>query len=171
MQSFLANVIAGNAVNEEYRAQFTGDPKPATMLSWNESTALALLLGLRLLSEMEWEVAARGKEDREFPSSNGKLRDASGEKLGHFGELSIADVGSYPPIQIGGVGVFDMLGNVWEWTGSLYNADESYRVVRGGSFFNNAENLCASYRADYDPGVRYSPVGFRLRRASPGLPA
>lgn len=150
--------------NEEHRAQFMGERRPATMISWNESTALALLLQLRLLDEIEWEVAARGKEKREYPSFNGQLRDASGKNLGHFGESAVADVGSYPPIQIGGVDVFGLLGNVWEWTESLYEADSAIRVLRGGSWliFYGPELLRAAFRNGFEPEDRYYHVGFRL---------
>lgn len=149
-------------LDEKYRAHFIGERKPATRISWSESTALALLLKLRLLDEIEWEIAARGKEGREFSSSNGQLRDASGKKLGHFDESAVADVGSYPPIRIGGIDVFDLLGNVWEWTGSLYEAGSPARVLRGGSWNNyNPEFLRAAGRS-FGPDRRNNVIGFRL---------
>lgn len=143
--------------------QFREEKKPATEISWYGAAALALLLKSRLLSEIEWEVVARGKECREYPTPNGQLLDAFGRKQGHYDEERIANVGSYPPIQIGGMEVFDLLGNVWEWTGSWYEVGQPYRVLRGGSWNNKfPEFLRASCRNFSNPKRRSRFIGFRL---------
>ena len=81
-----------------------------------------------------------------------------------------------------GIGIYDMSGNVYEWCWDWYDADyynkcykkgvelnprgaesSSYgRVIRGGSWFNKAEDCRTAYRGDFSPDVRYNPLGFRL---------
>ncbi|WP_296900442.1 SUMF1/EgtB/PvdO family nonheme iron enzyme [Thiohalocapsa sp.] len=70
-----------------------------------------------------------------------------------------------------------MLGNVWEWTGSAYDAgygsgesrllskkDANSVVLRGGSCATNPRNLRAAFRGRYQPDDRDGNVGFRLAR-------
>lgn len=62
------------------------------------------------------------------------------------------------------LGLYDMLGNVWEWTSSLYDPSGSYRVFRGGGWGNVARYLRSAFRGGYSPGDRGNDVGFRLLR-------
>lgn len=139
------------------------------MVNWDESEALALLLGYDLPTEIEWEIAARGKEGREHATSNDQIYDDSEKKLGHFDVTglfpSTVDVGSYSPIQIGGVNVFDLLGNVWEWTRSLYRVGESDRVARGAAYNTDPDpvELRAARRFEQMPYDHSTFFGFRLR--------
>jgi formylglycine-generating enzyme required for sulfatase activity len=61
-----------------------------------------------------------------------------------------------------------MLGNVWEWTDSLYKAGKVSRVLRGGSFFNDGRLASASYRFLSGPAFANFNVGFRVARAPEG---
>ncbi len=73
----------------------------------------------------------------------------------------ITPVGSYPE---GATpeGLYDMAGNVWEWTDSWYDSSRSYRVLRGGSWLNTAEYCRSAYRNCNTPDLRNYLVGFRL---------
>ena len=132
----------------------------------------------RLLSEAEWEYAARagsqsiysfGDDEKElgryawFEENSGEKTHPVGEKLPNA------------------FGLHDMHGNVWEWTQDCWNenysgaptdgsartaGDCSQRVVRGGSWFNDPQNLRSAYRFGNSSAFRGSGLGFRVARAN-----
>ena len=88
---------------------------------------------------------------------NGWLPFGKGEAGPNLGRPT--KVGSYAPNKLG---LYDMHGNVWQFCEDLYVAGASPRVVRGGSWVNNAEYCTAAIRAP--AGGRQYMVGFRLAR-------
>jgi formylglycine-generating enzyme required for sulfatase activity len=149
------------------------DRCPVTNVNWLEAAAYARGAGKRLPTEAEWERAARGPEGFLFGHGNDYRPDRA--RLGARGAVS---VGSYPP---NGYGIFDVLGNVWEWCADYWGKDY-YRqspernpkgpangpghVMRGGSFRNDRDVHLATRswsRASY----RYRGVGFRCARDGP----
>jgi formylglycine-generating enzyme len=170
------------------------EPHPVVHIAFDDAAAYAEWAGLALPTENEWEVAARGGLVGATYTWGAKP-EQPGEQLANYwhGEFpylpdtgygQTATVGSYPPNDYG---LFDMAGNVWEWTTDWYTdprvaesccAADSYdprqpqfqiprKVVKGGSF------LCAdSYCKRYRPAARrpqpvdtgMSHIGFRCIR-------
>lgn len=114
--------------------------------------------GYRLPTEAEWELACR-----------------AGSTGPHYGPLSeiawtSAD-GLSAPADVGGRlpnlnGLFDTLGNVWEWCWDLLDPARyrDYRVFRGGGFADDAFSVRASTRRGGGPRMRHEDVGFRVAR-------
>jgi formylglycine-generating enzyme required for sulfatase activity len=150
--------------------------RPVAFVTWSAAEAYCASLGGRLPTEAEWEYAAHGgSTDAEFPWGS-ELPDSTranwrGAKHGHP-----VDVASYPP---NGYGLFDMAGNVWEFTADPYPVDpaavrdtaaranlgERY-VIRGGSFDGVPVNLRVRYRDSHPAGGAGPHVGFRCARTN-----
>ena len=136
--------------------------RPVTSVSWYEASAYAAWAGARLPSEAEWERAARGTEGREYPWGCEKP-DANRANYRPRGPSNATPVGLYPA---GGTpeGIMDMAGNVWEW---VENSEDQgkLRVLRGGSWENDAAGLRAEVRGRGDPGSWSDHFGFRIARS------
>jgi len=150
---------------------------PIVRISWFDAQAFCEWLAdhsgepIRLPSEAEWEKAARGEDGRIY-SWGDKVPNVELCNFDHnVGEPSA--VGSYSPQGDSPYGCIDMVGNIWEWTSSLYRpypytADDGRedkktmgsRVMRGGSWGQNEDSVRAAYRSRYDP-VRNFNSGFR----------
>lgn len=166
---------------------FLDDDLPRQIVTWFEAVEHCEARGARLPTEAEWEYAARGPDGllyswgNEFDSLLFNYCDASCEfrwrdEYGNDGKGYTAPVGSYPA-GVSWVGALDMLGNVYEWTNSIYvdypyNSDDgreapgnrndsTWRVIRGGSWIDEVHFARAANRFWADPTVKYIDVGFR----------
>lgn len=173
-----------------------GDNQPVVNVSWNDAVEYAQWLSrqsgkaYRLPIEAEWEYAARGGSSARNYWGNRK-DDACGhanvaDQWAKFiwsdgaihncddGHAVTAPVGRYRP---NAFGLYDMMGNVWEWCSDWY--DENYygvspkdnpqgpssgssRVNRGGSWYSEPWYVRSADRVRFGPSVRGNDLGFRL---------
>jgi formylglycine-generating enzyme required for sulfatase activity len=155
---------------------------PVVMIAYEDAQAFAQWAGRRLPTENEWELAARGADpaaaDRgsEAFDANGRPRANTWQGVfpfqdsGEDGFAGLAPVGCFSP---GANGLYDMIGNVWEWTSDRYQGgptDGPARVIKGGSELC-APNFCARYRSgSRQPGdetLGMSHIGFRTAGDGP----
>ena len=155
------------------------DNHPMTMVSWFGARAYCDYYEWRLPNELEWEKAARGTDDRAFPWGDELARNYANfiasrdpfEDMSTFGS-NTTPVGFYNGKSYDGYqtvnnaspyGLFDMAGNVWQWTGDVY-PDQHYRYMRGGSK-NHYENTLRVWVANNATPTFIGPaVGFRCAR-------
>ena len=175
-----------------------GENYPVNMVNWDEVNRFITAINLwgkhhyRLPTEAEWEYAARGRtvtsirywgDSEKQACQYANVTDAQFKALGGKAiglwfacddgyPFSTAPVGTYQP---NSYGLYDMLGNVWEWTCSAYttnydgsekvcnnNAIISRRVYRGGSWDSAPANVRSATRYGSGPSYLDHSLGFRL---------
>ena len=152
---------------------------PVESISWNDAQLFVQKLSqktgkkYRLPSEAEWEYAARGGSATKYPWGNS---DAELHVYAWFNAIANATnpVGLKTPNQFG---LYDMIGNVWEWTqdclnknykgaptdGSAWMGGEcSHRILRSGSFMGFQGGLRTAIRSGDPIAIRSSLFGFRV---------
>ena len=176
------------------------DTHPVVCVSWDDAQAYVRWLSrktgetYRLLSESEWEYVARAgtSTSRNWgDSETGQCRYANGadrtlkQRYADWkwqvadcrdGAIHTSAAGTY---ESNGYGLYDVLGNVWEWTADCWNeryagaprdgsawegGDCSKRVLRGGSWLNLPWYLRSAYRVRNSTGSRGNINGFRIAR-------
>ena len=132
----------------------------------------------RLLSEAEWEYAARAGSSTAYSWGNeiGSGRANCDGCRSQWDDEQTAPVGSFDS---NALGLHDLHGNVWEWVQDCWNdkykgapsngsarqsGDCSDRVLRGGSWLSVPRDVRAAYRGRNSSGVRHRTVGFRVVR-------
>jgi formylglycine-generating enzyme required for sulfatase activity len=165
--------------------------EPVCQISWNDAAAYAKWTRKRLPTEAEFEYAARGGLAEKTYAWGDELRPGGKpvanwwqgvfptKNTGEDGFLGRAPVMSFAA---NGYGIYDMTGNVWEWSADRYGEDYygrssatdpkgpetgDARVIRGGSFLC-AENYCANFRvagrSSATPDTGLNNLGFRCVR-------
>lgn len=176
-------------------SRFKGDNLPVDSVSWMDAVAFCNRLskiweleevytvvgqkvradlsrnGARLPTEIEWEYACLGGADR---GAHGSL-----DEVAWYGGNSGGKTRPIATRAPNRLGLYDMLGNVWEWCSDWYQRDlgdacnpagpESgvERVVRGGSWNSVRNSVSASYRFRKHPSLREDDSGIRIARTDP----
>jgi sulfatase modifying factor 1 len=166
------------------------DNHPMNCVDWENAGAFCRWAGKRLPTEEEWEYVARGTDGRTYPWGNeaptAARLNACGSECASFIRTTLglswlsmypmadswpttAPVASYAPTLWG---LYDLAGNVWEWTETQYcdsykpgaNCNNS-RVVRGGGWLDGVpSDVRAAFRFGFDPSYRFVSLGFRCAR-------
>lgn len=157
---------------------FEGDDLPVEQVSWDDCQEFIRKLNsmtgqnFRLPTEAEWEFACRGgNNSRGYKYSGSNYIDNVAWYDGNSGDKT-HPVATKSPNELG---IYDMSGNVWEWCADWYGDyssgrqtnpkgpyDGSFRVNRGGCWFNYARNCRSSIRCDDYPTYRDDILGLRL---------
>ena len=149
---------------------------PMTNVSWFGAWEYCGFYGYRLPTELEWEKAARGTDGRPLPWGDEITRNNANfyasrdpfENMGSFGSRT-SPVGffngrtyeGYTTLNsVSPYGLYDMAGNVWQWTGDIYEGMH-YRFMRGGSKDTYPMDLRVWVRNNATPTYFSPGVGFR----------
>lgn len=157
---------------------------PVVNISWNEAVDFCNLLsqksglaecytyhengevtcdwdatGFRLPSEAEWQYACKAGTAGYQYGEIDEIAWYNGNSDGHIHETGKKQPNAW--------GLYDMLGNVWEWCWDVYDAEVygSYRIFRGGSWAEEARGCGASCRRRSHPTFSIDDLGFRLARS------
>jgi len=156
---------------------FNNDQQPVVGISWEEAQSYCMWKNGRLPTEAEWEKASRGKRSIDYPWGN-EAPDKT--RLNFNSEIKkTSPVGSYEAGK-SDYEVYDLAGNVSEWVYDwhlpefyLFSPKKNpmgpkkghYKVIRGGNWRNNSEDVKLVYRNATIPSIRSKTLGFRCAQS------
>ncbi len=147
---------------------WNGDNRPVVGVSWFEADAFARWAGKTLPTEEQWERAARGVDGWPYPW--GENFDKKLCNTLDSGILKTSRTDRYPK-GVSPHGCYDMAGNTWEWTSSVYDHDQLDKtyVIKGGAWHDQSENACCFVRGCGGMYDRTRSIGFRCARVNPNV--
>jgi len=161
---------------------------PAVHISWNDAKAYCKWAGKRLPTETEWEAAVRKPWPNppvaypwgaEMPSNETEWKlnlwqgDFPRSDAALDGYSGVAPADAYEP---SAAGLYNLLGNVWEWTSTYFAKSSGQRVLRGGSYLDTADAsanhmvTCATRMGNTEDSASDN-IGFRCAKDAEGAPS
>jgi formylglycine-generating enzyme required for sulfatase activity len=171
------------AVTGESPSTFKGEKQPVETVSWQEAVRFCNLLsataglqacyvwsgagvlfdaasdGYRLPSEAEWEYACKTGTRQSRYGDLDSIAWYKGNAGGRPHEVGLKEANAW--------GLYDMLGNVWEWCSDIYDEKVygSYRIFRGGGWADEERSCLATNRRRSHPALfKIDDLGFRIAR-------
>lgn len=167
----------GPAPSCDYGEGGTGH-SPVECVTWEEAKAFCEEVAARLCTEAEWEYAARGGIPAGYSCIHCPTRYECPEDFAWHGQNSQAHKHDVKDKLPNDLGIYGMMGNVWEWTNDWYSPSYyavsplenppgpesgTYKVKRGGSFsaYDIESTIRHSHRSSYYPNHAYGNIGIR----------
>jgi formylglycine-generating enzyme required for sulfatase activity len=156
----LAKVSTGEYCIDRYEYPNARGAMPLGNVTWDQAKAMCEAKGKRLCSEEEWERACKGHRGFRFPygdefdAEKCNVKTVAGEKR------PLAPAGSFPDCK-SSFGVFDLSGNVAEWTATPLLPGSSARIIKGGASNKPDWAVRCANRGNKPAGSRDPYLGFR----------
>lgn len=150
-----------NKYDKETEVPAGKENHPVTEISYFDADGYCKSLGKRLPTRFEWEKAARDGDGRKYPwgnEYNSKKTNSQETGIGGTAAVGSFKSGKSP------YGVMDMSGNVWEWVNAWAGKDKKYRLVMGGSYFEDAGKVTAYSTLQSIPDDVHTYIGFRCAK-------